>query len=147
LTCCTIPTAACATSGSRTAIAGRKRATAWARRSKTCPGCTAPSRCGSCARARLTGAELRFLRTELDISQKRLAEILCVEEQTVSLWERRGRMPKLADRFVRALFRELTEGNARIEEIVARLTAKDRAAHNARRAEFACRADEWRAAA
>jgi DNA-binding transcriptional regulator YiaG len=61
-------------------------------------------------RPRLTGAELRFLRKELDLSQKRLAEILGVEEQTVSLWERRGRMPTLADRFLRALYREGVEG-------------------------------------
>ncbi|MBM3451491.1 MAG: helix-turn-helix domain-containing protein, partial [Armatimonadetes bacterium] len=39
---------------------------------------------------RLTGAELRFLRRELNLSQRRLAELLGVEEQTVSLWELRG---------------------------------------------------------
>ena len=99
------------------------------------------------SRPRLTGAELRFLRKELDISQKRLAEILGVEEQTVSLWERRGKMPKMADRFARALYREHAEGNAKIQDIVERLAAKDKKEREARRAEFARKADEWRAAA
>ncbi len=92
----------------------------------------------------LTGAELRFLRQELDLSQKRLAEIVGQTEQTVSLWERRGRIPKIADRFVRALYRETVEGNARIRDIVRRLTEKDVKEHE--RAKFAMRARQWRAA-
>jgi DNA-binding transcriptional regulator YiaG len=99
---------------------------------------------------RLTGAELRFLRQELDLSQRRLAEILGCEEQTVSLWERRGRMPKVADRFVRALYRETVEGNAHIRDIVARLVDKDAREHARKeqaKAKFALRARAWRQAA
>lgn len=90
---------------------------------------------------------MRYLRQELDLSQRRLAELLGVEEQTVSLWERRGRMSKLADRFVRALYREHAEGNASIRDIVERLAAKDRREHESKRAEFSRHADAWRAAA
>src|SRR5690606_8297361 len=41
----------------------------------------------------LTGTEFRFLRKEMGLSQKRLADMLGSSEQTVSLWERRGRIP------------------------------------------------------
>ena len=36
----------------------------------------------------LTGAELRFLRIEMDIIQKNLAAILGTTEQTLRLWEK-----------------------------------------------------------
>lgn len=93
----------------------------------------------------LTGAELRFLRKELDLSQRALADIVGQSEQTVSLWERRGRMPKTADRFVRALYRETVEGNAHIRDMVDRLNTED--AKDYERAKFAMRARRWRAAA
>ena len=95
---------------------------------------------------RLTAAEIRFLRKELDLSQKALAAIVGQTEQTVSLWERRGRIPKTADRFIRALYRETAEGNARISEIVARLAAKD-AEDPEKRATFAIKARRWKVAA
>jgi DNA-binding transcriptional regulator YiaG len=92
----------------------------------------------------LTGAELRFLRKALDLSPKRLAEIVGQTEQTASLWERRGRIPKIADRFIRALYRETVEGNARIRDIVRRLSEKD--VRDYERAKFTMRARQWRAA-
>ena len=54
-------------------------------------------------RPRLTGAELRFLRKELDLSQRNLATLLGVSEQIVSLWERQGRIPKGIARLVKRL--------------------------------------------
>ena len=95
---------------------------------------------------RLTGAEIRFLRKELDLSQKALAEIVGQTEQTVSLWERRGRIPKTADRFIRALYREAAEGNAQIRDLVARLAAKE-AGDFEERATFAITARRWKMAA
>jgi DNA-binding transcriptional regulator YiaG len=41
----------------------------------------------------LTGAELRFLRLEMDQTQAELAETLGTSEQTVSLWERHRKKP------------------------------------------------------
>lgn len=41
-----------------------------------------------CEKRELNAKEVRFLRHELGLSQKRLGELLGVEEQTVSLWER-----------------------------------------------------------
>ncbi len=41
----------------------------------------------------LTGSEIRFLRIEMDKSQKELGTLLGVQDQTVSLWERGKVMP------------------------------------------------------
>jgi len=94
----------------------------------------------------LSGAEIRFLRKELDLSQRALAEIVGQTEQTVSLWERRGRIPKTADRFIRAFYREAVEGNAQIRNILARLAAKD-AKDAEERVTFAMKARQWKMAA
>ncbi|MEZ5708125.1 MAG: helix-turn-helix domain-containing protein [Blastomonas sp.] len=74
---------------------------------------------------KLTGAELRFLRKELGMSQPKLAEMLGNNEQTVAMWEKRSNQPKMADRFIRAIYREVSEGNAHIEEIITRLIDSD----------------------
>lgn len=76
-------------------------------------------------RPRLTGAEFRFIRKELDLSQAGLARLLGNDAQSVALWERKGRIPMWADRFLRALYREETEGNARIRALVERLSQMD----------------------
>jgi DNA-binding transcriptional regulator YiaG len=71
-------------------------------------------------RPHLTGAEFRFLRTELDLSQKRLAEYFGYDAQSVALWEKGGKIPRWADHFIRALYREIAEGNAQIRALVER---------------------------
>jgi putative transcriptional regulator len=55
--------------------------------------------------AELTGAELRFLRSELDQTQAELAKALGTSEQTVSLWERARSepMPETPARLLRLL--------------------------------------------
>ena len=56
-------------------------------------------------RKRLAGAEIRFLRVEMGMSQKRLADCLGMDEQTISLWERSKRRPTVAaERMLRLLY-------------------------------------------
>ena len=81
---------------------------------------------------KLTGAELRFLRQEMGLSQARLATMLGNEAQTVALWEKRGGQPKIADRFIRAIYREQQEGNAHIREMIERLVDADLEDHEVR---------------
>src|SRR5438552_14429386 len=52
-------------------------------------------------RPKLTGAELRFLRKELGLSQRALGELIGTSEQNISLWERRGHIPKVSDRLIK----------------------------------------------
>lgn len=55
---------------------------------------------------KLTGAEFRFLRYELDLSQAALADLLGNDEQAVARWEKNGKVPKWADRMIRILVKE-----------------------------------------
>lgn len=77
-------------------------------------------------RPHLTGAELRFLRKELELSQAALANLMGTSEQNVSLWERRGRIPKLADRMVKLIYIEHSGGNVKVREMIERLNHLDK---------------------
>jgi len=74
---------------------------------------------------KLTGAELRFIRNEMELSQAKLASLLGNDAQSIALWEKRGTVPRWADRFIRALYREHADGNVRIREIVENLADQD----------------------
>jgi DNA-binding transcriptional regulator YiaG len=70
---------------------------------------------------RLTGTEVRFLRKEMGLSQRGLGELLGVTEQAVSLWERKGQLPKTADRLLRLIYVEHDRGNAPIRTTIQRI--------------------------
>jgi putative transcriptional regulator len=55
----------------------------------------------------LCGAEVRFIRKFLELTQARLAELLGVEEQSVRRWEGLEELPKQADRSVRLVLRDM----------------------------------------
>lgn len=71
----------------------------------------------------LTGPEFRFLRKELEMSQAKLAELMGVEAQTVALWEKRGRVPTMPDRFIRKIYLEAIGGNEKLIELINTLNA------------------------
>jgi len=75
----------------------------------------------------LIGAELRFLRLEMDMTQKNLAGILGTTEQSLSLWERHRKkaMPGPADRLLRAVYAEFIGGDGSIRSMVNRLAELD----------------------
>lgn len=77
------------------------------------------------ARPRLTGAGFRYLRKELGLSQNRLAEAVGASVESVSLWERTGKIPKSADRIVRAMYLEKIDGNVQITKMIERLIELD----------------------
>ena len=56
----------------------------------------------------IDGAEFRFLRRHLDLSQKAVADLIGAEEQNVYRWEkaRTKFVPGMADRLIRLLFQE-----------------------------------------
>ena len=97
-------------------------------------------------RPKLTGPELRFLRKELGLSQKGLADFVGTSEQTVSLWERRGAVPKAADRLIKLAYLETISkgGNVKIKEMIDRLNALDTTAFQKLELE---KAREWKEAA
>jgi DNA-binding transcriptional regulator YiaG len=74
---------------------------------------------------RLTGTEVRFLRKEMGLSQRGLGELLGVTDQAVSLWERKGQLPKTADRLLRLIYVEHDRGNAPIRTTIQRINEMD----------------------
>jgi len=55
----------------------------------------------------LKGKELRFLRTEMDLTQSDLGRLIGYSDQQVARWEKdQSRIPSPANRMVRLLFRE-----------------------------------------
>ena len=78
----------------------------------------------------INGAELRFLRIELELTQAALACVLGTTEQTLRLWEkgRKKAMPGPADRLVRAFYKELTTGDGSVKAMVERLASLDQQA-------------------
>ena len=73
----------------------------------------------------LTGTEIRFLRKEMGLSQRGLGDLLGVTDQAVSLWERKGRLPKTADRLLRLIYVEHDKGNAPIRATIKRINDLD----------------------
>ena len=97
-------------------------------------------------RPKLTGPELRFIRKELGMSQKGLADFVGATEQTVSLWERGRAVPMAADRLIKLAYLETINqgGNVKIKEMIERLNAIDATAFQ--KLELS-KAREWKEAA
>lgn len=72
----------------------------------------------------LTGAELRFLRLGMGLSQRELATTLGMEEQAVRRWEkaRNSTFPGPADRLVRLLYSEFVDEGGLIRSLTDRLS-------------------------
>jgi putative transcriptional regulator len=75
----------------------------------------------------LIGAELRFLRLEMELTQNRLAAIIGSTEQNVRRWEkaRKRPIPGMADHHIRALYSEYSGGDGSLRRMVDRLAELD----------------------
>lgn len=75
----------------------------------------------------LNGAELRFLRKEMELGQRDLAGLVGTTEQTLRLWEkhRNKALPGPADRLLRALYVEYVGGDGSVRRLVERLAHLD----------------------
>ena len=74
----------------------------------------------------LTGAELRFFRIELGLSQTMLGMLLGKSGQSVARWEKgRSRIDATADRVVRLLYTQQTGDNEDIRSALQTLAALD----------------------
>ncbi|MGE0151984.1 MAG: helix-turn-helix domain-containing protein [Reyranellaceae bacterium] len=71
---------------------------------------------------RLSGREFRFLRLELGLSQKALAELVETDENGIGRWERGvSQVPAGVDRLIRAWCQERFHGSAAIEDMLKTL--------------------------
>jgi len=79
----------------------------------------------------ITGAELRFIRLEMELTQKDLAGILGSTEQTVRRWEKARDKAILgpADYLLRALYCEFIGGDGNVRRMIDRLAKLDQLDH------------------
>ena len=79
----------------------------------------------------MNGAELRFLRLEMELTQKHLADIIGATEQTFRLWEKhRGKaIPGPADRLIRSLYAEYIGGDGSLRRMLERLAELEQLEH------------------
>ena len=76
----------------------------------------------------LTGAEFRFLRTELDMSQRTLGEILGTTEQSIAKWEKardKSVANKAAERLLRLAYINYFDGRPGFSSVIDRITQLD----------------------
>lgn len=75
----------------------------------------------------LTGAEFRFLRSELKMSRKTLGELIDYTADAVKKWEYgENPIPKLADANLRKFFLEVQKENSEIRELLAHIKKLER---------------------
>ena len=74
---------------------------------------------------RLSGAEFRYLRLHLRLSQKSLAQCFGNTEQAIALWEKTGRVPLWADKHLRILWEAQEAGNETVKNVVDRINLID----------------------
>jgi DNA-binding transcriptional regulator YiaG len=75
---------------------------------------------------KITGKELRFLRLVLGMSQAGLGKCFGSTEQSVSLWERHGKVPKYADSLTRLLVIDKLSGACKATHILERINTVER---------------------
>jgi putative transcriptional regulator len=67
-----------------------------------------------CASETLSGAEFRFLRMELDLSQEALGALIGRDQQSIARWEKgRTKVDPAGDRILRALYKGVEGGRLR----------------------------------
>lgn len=79
--------------------------------------------------SRLTGKEFRFLRVELGLSQAAMAKVQGVSEQNISLWERRGKVPKANDTVLRMCYVAHATGDELVKSALERIMTVERLVH------------------
>lgn len=71
-----------------------------------------------CGKAFLTGKEFRFLRSEMRMTQSRIAAVLGVSDQMVYLWEKRSSIPKLTVALVKAIYLDSIDIGYQMKELL-----------------------------
>ena len=97
----------------------------------------------------LTGREFRFLRNELNLTQRNLAELLGVSDQAIARWEK-GRTKEPIDgpaqRMIRLMYSEVINKNESIMGPLRRLAELDELTHEDEDLEFEDSDEGWQPA-
>ena len=79
--------------------------------------------------ALLSGKEFRFLRIEMDLSQRAVGDLMAKSDQMVANWEKGNNdIPVLADKAIRDLYME-SVGESHVTNLLSKLKDLDRQIH------------------
>ena len=79
----------------------------------------------------LNASQVRFLRKELNLAQKALADILGVSEDTIRNWETgRREINKAADIVLRTYYSEFVDGDGSVREMIEGIAKRDRSEYH-----------------
>lgn len=93
----------------------------------------------------LTPKEIKFLRKEMDWSQKALAEMLSVREITVRKWESGDNtISGTADRLLRVLYKECVDENSSIKILIEKIAQLDKKNYSNTTMQFTETANGWK---
>ena len=96
----------------------------------------------------LNGKEFRFLRHEINMTQKTLATLLQVTDQTVARWEKgETEVDGAAQAVIRKLFLESIGEQSLIKDLLCRIAELDEVLGDDDRVEFEETDDGWKLAA
>jgi putative transcriptional regulator len=93
--------------------------------------------------APLSGAEFRFLRKLLDMSQKVCGEMFDVDPQTIAIWEKDNKVDKRAEALLRTIVRQDLGGDVVVRQLIQRINEHDRRAR-VQRLTFTPTANGWK---
>jgi len=79
--------------------------------------------------SKLTGAEFRYIRCGLLLSQKSLGKKLGYTEQAVAKWEKTGKIPKAAEYFLRSIYLATANGDAKVSTMIQMVNLIERIAN------------------
>ncbi|AMP17511.1 helix-turn-helix domain-containing protein [Collimonas pratensis] len=74
----------------------------------------------------LAGAEFRYVRSAMLMSQSTLGKALGRTEQAVAIWEKSGHIPKYADSLIRVLYAMQANGDEKIKNIIHAINDSER---------------------
>lgn len=63
---------------------------------------------------KLTGAEFRYIRCNMLLSQKSLGQCMGYSEQAIAKWEKSGKIPKVVECFLRSIYLEKNNGSQKV---------------------------------
>jgi len=76
--------------------------------------------------SKLTGMEFRYLRQAMLLSQPALGQLLGVSNQSVAIWEKTGKVPKMADTTMRLIYTRFAKGDELVKNIVTAINESER---------------------
>jgi len=68
--------------------------------------------------SKLTGAEFRYLRQAMLMSQASLGRTLGRTDQAIASWEKNSKVPKFADQMLRVVYAAHADGNEQVKNII-----------------------------